>query len=270
MQPTATEIGGLALIVGTLALAQRLGGWESKPLARSLGVLTTCLLIAWFFMFFPASVAWTLSIAAAGVLTFFTTKWLNEFRSKAVRHRKPVETLHTIDFGYLPISPLERGWTKAYSPDGAAEFSTDPSIPGSLRIRVVTGVFAMDHVVPHHATLTQHLEFTAKYTDTTMIFVGVDVTSKDGSERKKVWIKYYYGRERSEATHDVKYDPNKELPEQTVWLPAQVLKGGSMLFDINFPDTVNQSLGWQGWVYKSIWRIRLRGSVSISPVSFGK
>ncbi len=186
------------------------------------------------------------------------------------RRCKAVEALHLIDFDYLPISPLERGWTHAYLPDGAADFNVDTTITGSLRVGVTNSVFAMDHMIPLHATLSNRLEFIAKYTDSTMIFTGVDVASKDGSQRRRVWIKYYYGEKRADQTWPtVQSNPDKYLPEQTVWLPARVLEGGKLAFEIDFPDVVKLAIGDQGWVYKSIWKVRLRGSLSISPLKLG-
>ena len=58
MTPTAIEIGGLALIFTIFGLAQRLSGWENRPLASCLGIAAIGLFLAWCFLFFPAPVAW--------------------------------------------------------------------------------------------------------------------------------------------------------------------------------------------------------------------
>ena len=63
----------MALIVGLLALAQRLGNWEHKLLARCLGVVCAGLLIAWPFLFLSGSAAWLASgIAFSGVVALIT------------------------------------------------------------------------------------------------------------------------------------------------------------------------------------------------------
>jgi hypothetical protein len=54
MTPTAIQVGGAALIVGLLAFARNLGGWENKPLARGLGITAAILFVWWCFLLFPA------------------------------------------------------------------------------------------------------------------------------------------------------------------------------------------------------------------------
>lgn len=182
-----------------------------------------------------------------------------------------VETVYTLDFKYLPTSPLEKGWTQPYNADGVAEFGTDPDIPESLRIKVTKSEIAIHFVLPVHATLVDHVEFTAKYTDRTMIFTRLIVSARDGSNPREVDIKYYYGETRAlPTTPPVSADPKFRLPEHTVYFPAQVLSGGRMAFNIDLVDVVKLALGNQGWIYKSIVAVRLRGNLSISPLVFGK
>jgi hypothetical protein len=183
------------------------------------------------------------------------------------------ETIYTIGFDYLPTSPLENGWKQEYNADGVAEFGSDPDIPGSLRMKIVRSEVAIHHNLPPHATLADHLEYTAKYTNTTMIFTRLIVGTKDGSVQKQVDIKYYYGELRAVTTSpnpNPGRDQNRWLPEQTICLPAQVLAGGRLAFNIDLRDAVSLSLGQQGWVFKSVQGVRLRSNLSISPLVFGK
>lgn len=71
MTPTAIEIGGLALIVGVSAFAQRLGGWENKPLAVVLAVAAAGLFVAWCFLFIPTPVAWGGALLAWSIGLWF-------------------------------------------------------------------------------------------------------------------------------------------------------------------------------------------------------
>lgn len=190
---------------------------------------------------------------------------------KLVATSRPVETIYMVSFDYLPLSPLEKGWTQVYNPDGMAEFGTDPDIPGSLRMKILKSEVAIHHNLPPHAALADHLEFTAKYTNNTMIFTRLNVGTKDGSVQKQVDIKYYYGELHTAPTNpDPGCDPNKGLPEQTIYWPAQVLSGGRLAFNIDLREAVNLSLGAQGWVFKSISGVRLRGNLSISPLVLSK
>ena len=195
-----------------------------------------------------------------------------QLETPAADSPRVVEELYRIDFKYLPASPLEKGWRKAYNPDGAANFGTDLDIPDSPRMEITKSMLAMDHPVPDHAKFSDNLKFTVKYTSSaeTMVFTGLDVATKDGSDRKRIWIKYYYGERHAEKTKNfVVSDPTKDLHERTVWLPAKVIKGG-ISFDLDLPDVVQLAVGEEGWIYKSVWGVRLRGNLSISPLVFGK
>jgi hypothetical protein len=185
-----------------------------------------------------------------------------------------VESLGAIRFDYLPILPTERGWTKVYKEDGTAKFGTDHDIDDSLRMEVTQSEFAMDCTVPVHATLANRLIYTAKYNDSggigalTMVFAYVEVSTKSGEPRKRLWIKFYFGDNRAFPTPGVWHDLNKELPEHTVHWPAVPLRNGQLKFDIDLHEAVRLAVGAQGWIYKGIYKVRLRGNLSISPIEF--
>jgi uncharacterized membrane protein len=189
------------------------------------------------------------------------------------RPRAHIGILYRIEFDYLPISPLERGWKQAYKPDATATFIADPEIRGGLRMEVTNSIFAMDHRIPKYAAHSDALMFTAIYSaekaKETLIFAGIDVTTKDGAECKKCWFKFYHDRtlKASKTSGDIYYNPAIELPEQTIWLPA--LQRDRMVFNINLPEVVNLAFGDQGWMYKSIWAVRIRGNLAVSPFAFG-
>jgi hypothetical protein len=204
---------------------------------------------------------------------YLTTAWL-EWKRKSTESVGTAsgpsgEVLHTIDFTYLPASPLDRGWLKAYMPDGVADFKTDPNIPDSLWIDVKNGVFAMDHAIPYKAIASDKLTFTIQWMNSTLNFARLQVSSKDGSERRAVWIEYLPGDWRAVATPgSVPYDATTELPEQTVYMPVRALDHGELRFEIDFADTVRLALGNRGWVYKELLKVRLRGTMVISPLVF--
>ena len=188
-------------------------------------------------------------------------------RSTKSEPPQPSRLLHHVGYSYLPRSPLDNGWAQAYGEESPS-FGRDPSMNGSLQMVIAgNGRFAMDHWIPPHATLAERITFEAKYTHGTMIFTGIDVSAQGGLFRKKVWIKYQFGNRRAELTDNVPVSIGIGLlPEQTVWLPASNRDGGWLAFDINLPDIIKLALGVQGWLFDSIWAIRLRGSLSISPI----
>ena len=78
MMPTAIQVGGLALIVGMFALAQRLGGWEHKPLARGVGIAAGALFVAWCFLFFASWIGWTVAAAVWSICLWFIFTWVRK------------------------------------------------------------------------------------------------------------------------------------------------------------------------------------------------
>jgi hypothetical protein len=230
-----------------------------------------------------------IAVGAVGLIAILVPeKWISKSDSSPTPASPPHElstamnvgqiakttTREIIRFDYLPVSPIERGWTKAYKPDGTATFSSDPDIEDSLRMRVTQSEFAMDYIVPVHATLANRLIFTAKYDNgattgaATMIFAFVEVSTKNGELRKRVWIKFYFGDKHAFQTPGLWHDPAKQLPEQTMYWPAEPFERGQLKFDIDLIETVRVVLGAHGWIYKGIYKIRLRGDLSISPIEF--
>ena len=132
----------------------------------------------------------------------------------------------------------------------------------------------MQHMLPEHATLCEYIDFTAKYTGEeftkTMVFAGIDVVSKDGQQTKYLWVNFRHGNKRPEVSTVIpKSKDQRELPEITFWLTAKVLDNGWMLFTVPLRDVVAKAIGDQGWIWASVWAIRLRGSLSITSIKFG-
>jgi hypothetical protein len=181
------------------------------------------------------------------------------------------QPIYTIAFDYLPTSPLEEGWKQSYNADGVAEYGSDPDIPGSLRIRILKSEVAIHYDLPPHARLANHVEYTIKMTNSTMIFTRLIVTSRDGKNTRNVDFKYYYGDLNAAPTWpnpNPGRDANKWIPEQVLHWPAELLPGEKLHFKIDLRQAVSLALGSQGWVLKSVEGFRLRSNLSISPIVF--
>lgn len=183
--------------------------------------------------------------------------------------------LGRIEFNYLPANPVDNGWTRAYKDDATVSFGADLDIDGSLRLEVQQSEFAMDYPVPAQATLADRLTYTAKCNNSsdlhiaTMIFARVKVSPRDRRASKELWLKFYHGHKCGKPTPGKQwFNPETELPEQTVWWPATPLSNGTMKFDIDLHEAVRLALGEQGWIYSSAVKVRLRGNLSISPIEF--
>ncbi|HUN85708.1 MAG TPA: hypothetical protein VMU48_15105 [Terracidiphilus sp.] len=201
----------------------------------------------------------------------------DEFLKRQCGFDQSSESIHSINFDYLPVSPLEKGWSQVYNEDGKAEFGMDPDMPGSLRMKVLKSEVAIHYNLPPHATRADHLEFTAKYTNAanpTMIFTRLVVSNKDRSAVRSVDIKYYPAGDNQILTKPTNsqsgQDPNRWLPEQTVHWPAPILSGEILLFRIDLLQVVIRCFGNRGWTLQSIQGIRLRGNLSVSSLVLSK
>jgi hypothetical protein len=82
VNPTPTQIGGLALIAGLVNVGQRLGGWEHKPSARAIGVIASGLFCWWAFLYFNIWVASGMTVVVLLVVLFFARNWLPSTRER--------------------------------------------------------------------------------------------------------------------------------------------------------------------------------------------
>ncbi|MGB6943362.1 MAG: nucleotide-binding protein [Bryobacteraceae bacterium] len=166
-----------------------------------------------------------------------------------------------IRFDFLPDKLTNHGWKPGYQdkaePEaGAYSSSADAPQPGCLSIRTAIG-YALDYRLP--PLVCDGLRFDVQYSDSTMIFAQVGLRSADGSLFAKKWIKFCVGSIRAVVTAGY---PN----EYTLWRPAAALPNGWVSFTIPLPEAVQQSWGNQGWTYECLEAIRIRGTLSISPI----
>jgi hypothetical protein len=270
LAPYLFDLIALALILGTEEALRAGASWHRWAGELTAGIVCGVIGLRWSKV--VALVAkrnpWE-QLRRANALINELTEQLSRIQNNngaapAVKH------VHTVRFEYLPAaSPLQNGWTQSYNEDGIAEFGSDPGIPGSLRMKVTKGVVAIHHDLPPHATRANRIEFRARYSNTTMIFTRLIVATRDGSAQRKVDVKYYYGELSVSPTHP---NPNPGrntdawLPEQTLHWPADLFDDECLGFHLPLTEVVKVLLGNQGWVFKSIEGIRLRGDLSISPI----
>jgi hypothetical protein len=168
-----------------------------------------------------------------------------------------------IRFDYLPDKLTNHGWKPGYAektePEASAYSSPDdaPSV-GCLSIKTAAK-YALDYQLPPMVCDT--IRFDAKYSDTTMLFTGVGLRSKDGSLSVWKWIRYI------PTSGAVRAELNPSYPNEcTLWWPANALPNLWVSFDLSLPEAVRHTWGTQGWTYESLKAFRIRGSLSISPI----
>ena len=114
MTPLQIAIGGLALMVGLLALAQRLGGWQNKPLARCLGITAAGCFVAWCFLLFPAWCGWASAVIVGSICLRFIITWTR--KPAASTEQSPADSEHLPSLWsqalafWSPLNVVEKGY----------------------------------------------------------------------------------------------------------------------------------------------------------------
>lgn len=170
--------------------------------------------------------------------------------------------LKKIAYSYLPQSPLDNGWTVAYRDEDAhPEFSAN-HVNGETRLVMsVRQKFAMDYSIVSGAKIARRVTFSAKHTANTMIFMQFNLKSGDGRTTAQRWVKLELGSLPAVVTKDY---PS----EYTLWVQGVLEPDEWVLFDLSLLKVIEETWQKQGWHYESVLKVRLRGSVSISPISF--
>lgn len=194
------------------------------------------------------------------------------FVQRIKKHSKTtvqLKKIGRIQFDYLPDSPEKHGWKIGLEPENgkaenvsAPEFSiaNESPVAGALSISH-NDRYYMDLELDQTQATANFIEFYCKYVRSASIYLNVRVTSRDGSQGDSVWI--CYGSVSEEARQAYK-------KEWKIPMPGEILEGGWTAAKISVADDISRTFGKDGWVHRSIQRIRLRGSISISPITFYK
>jgi hypothetical protein len=192
---------------------------------------------------------------------------LRKSHSVAVDAKPPAQIAkYEIRFDYLPASPLGNGWTWAYrdSKASSAPIFKAPlaETPGANGLAMVAPFkHAIEHSIPAVVKICDELELAVKYQDDAKLYVFVNVTSRDGSQRESHWLNIQPGD--SSPTQDSSYSKEYIVP-----VAPHLLGDGWMRMRLRLPALVNACSGEKGWIFDSAERIRLRGCISVSPIKF--
>jgi hypothetical protein len=180
------------------------------------------------------------------------------------RWLRPRTLTHKITFDYLPSNMMDNGWTRAYPSDATekpkATLVSGAPIAGSIAMDAPEG-HAYNYELPRNARLSDSLEYAAKYKPATMIFIMVELSSKDGTKTECKWIKPVPGSGSPQQTSN-----NKD--EWTLPIPGEPMKNEWRKFAISLPDAVEKTWGKFGYIFKAVTAFRLRGNPEISPIDF--
>lgn len=204
--------------------------------------------------------AWLL-VATAITASLFGWLLRRKFRpSKTISASQQFKRIGQINFDYLPDTPDNHGWDLAVDPgELLPEFSAAPDtpIPGSLLVSS-KGKYRLDYEVGPSGSLCNFVELALKPSTGSVVYLKIKVRTRDGSESAEVWIGHNIGNERPQRISPIEWE---------VCVPGEVLDNEWLLLKLSISDEVQNTFGHEGWVYQSLLRVRLRGSMSISPIT---
>jgi hypothetical protein len=178
-----------------------------------------------------------------------------------------LEKIGEIRFDYLPISPLDQDWQLEYggkSKMPVFSLAVNAPIPGSLSI-VSMQAYAIEYKIGESlGELCDRLKLAIKFKgeDDTMFWTEIELSTKDNSKWTKQWIKHYKGNKPSERNSPPYQD------EWTRWMQGSELGNSWTIFDISLTEAVQETWGNEGWIFRSLTKIALRGNISVSPIEF--
>ncbi len=173
------------------------------------------------------------------------------------QRRDRTSEITEISFGYLPASLLDNGWKPADSQvTPSLTCSSSSERPGGLT-REAESSDALDFALEKHQRVSNHLRFEAKLFDGAHVYARIQLIAKDGRPSKAGWIACDVGNKplgKRPGNEWVIY----RLPQNTGWT----------LFDLSLPHEVRETFGKdEGFEFGELLSLRLRGSLSVSPIT---
>jgi len=209
---------------------------------------------------------WLLITSSASCLIcgWFFALWMQKRRGRPESNGK-LSKVGQVRFDYLPSPPTAHGWQVAFGketpPDKqlVPEFlaAQDAPISGSLCIRD-KGQYAMDFTIEQVQSLANVVEYYVKPTRSGTFYLNVRVSSLDKTQTKFVWLRHVIGTGAPRRLND---------KEWSLEVQGEVLEDGWTSVKLSVSDEVDQTFGKEGFVYEALSRIRIRGSLCISPIS---
>lgn len=209
---------------------------------------------------------WLLLTASASSLVWgvFFGIWI---RSR--HHRESggsLRKLGQIRFDYLPSPPTENGWRIGFDKNTPPERRKPPDfaaadaapVPGSLSISD-NGRYSIDYAVEQVESLANLVEYHVKPTSDGTVYLKVVLSSRDQSQEKIVWLRHIIGTGMPREINQSEWNLDVQ---------GELLEHGWALVKLSLEDEVARTLGKQGFMYQRVVAVRIRGSLSISPITF--
>jgi len=125
----------------------------------------------------------------------------------------------------------------------------------------------MDYSIEPINSFANLVEFCIKPTKSSRFYLSIELSSRDKKYRKTRWLKYVVGEGQPEPLIN---KITNEITEWTIYKEGEPLEDGWTRLKLQLHEDVESTFGREGFVYQSVKRIRLRGSMCLSPITFYK
>jgi hypothetical protein len=164
-----------------------------------------------------------------------------------------------IGFDYLPDSPISHGWRAEWAKHPVpSDAIWKMSVGGSLVMELSDIYCPIDYRISKRAVLSTRLVCDLRFSNSTLFFVIFKLVTRDQKQNKEGALKFELGRGKPYFT--------KEYDEWVLPIDPKPLGDGWYHLDISLTDSVSQTWGQIGWTLSELFKIRLRGHLSISPI----
>jgi hypothetical protein len=175
------------------------------------------------------------------------------------------KVINQIRFDYLPSPPNKHGWKLEYKNnqsgnDKPPDFSAakNPPMQGSITISE-NDRYKMDYKTEQVQSLANIVEYYIKPIHSGLFYLEVIIRSRDSSHKESGWLRHEVGTGQPFMVN---------AKEWNIYVQGEILKDGWVHVKLNVADEVQQTFGRDGFVLESLCRVRLRGSLSLSPITF--
>jgi hypothetical protein len=193
------------------------------------------------------------------------------YEGRTERASRAPTQLGQIRFDYLagnpPGNPLEHGWRVAYmhDPGHLPTFTVPREVHGrhGLMMRAHAG-YAIGYLIPPGtAQATRRLRFSVKYSDSSMLFLLLQLVSPD-----RRWAVVRELKIQLQEAHPRRPEQHPTGPkEDIVWVEGTALGEGWVALDLRLHHLVQVVWASEALQFDLLRGIRLRGDIAISPIS---
>jgi hypothetical protein len=203
-----------------------------------------------------ASIASLLIAVVVFFLPSSTSKEGSELTLSKLIHRK---LLQKIDFAY-DDTPTNHGWHFAEQAQVDFMHILD-GIYGKILTIQPLGWYGLDFPVKPEARLGRYIEFVVKLEQEAPVYARVRVQSKNGIVSKNVWLRFSPGRPHMQQVDD---------DEWIVYVQPVQTQGGWIALQANLKEVTARTFGTNGWEFRQLEGLRVRGSLSIAHINVYK